>query len=192
MSICEYCTDDDDMPYRCKYCEGTFCSKHRLPENHQCLGVTSTSADSRRFESAFSAAVEKPGTRGARYKPTQKHKTRRQEHEPTSSREFERSDSPQPRGQSGQRTEFGKLSGGDAGPDTNPDGTLAGDVPKLSVESDKLNSGFGSSILSALLRIPYSIFYTIRAALALLRHYAIPIIAFATVIGLVVFLIVIA
>jgi hypothetical protein len=24
------------MPYRCSYCEGIFCSEHRLPENHNC------------------------------------------------------------------------------------------------------------------------------------------------------------
>ena len=26
----------DYLPFKCRYCEGTFCKKHRLPENHQC------------------------------------------------------------------------------------------------------------------------------------------------------------
>jgi len=24
------------LPFKCKYCGGTFCKKHRLPENHDC------------------------------------------------------------------------------------------------------------------------------------------------------------
>lgn len=28
------------MPYRCKFCGNYFCSKHRLPENHECMGLT--------------------------------------------------------------------------------------------------------------------------------------------------------
>ncbi len=28
------------MPYRCRYCGGTYCPDHRLPENHQCPGLT--------------------------------------------------------------------------------------------------------------------------------------------------------
>lgn len=27
------------LPYKCKYCGGTFCSEHRLPENHNCPGI---------------------------------------------------------------------------------------------------------------------------------------------------------
>ena len=26
----------DYLPFKCRYCGGTFCKKHRLPENHQC------------------------------------------------------------------------------------------------------------------------------------------------------------
>lgn len=27
------------MAYTCKYCEGSFCEEHRLPENHNCIGL---------------------------------------------------------------------------------------------------------------------------------------------------------
>jgi hypothetical protein len=27
------------MPFGCKFCGGKFCSLHRLPENHGCLGL---------------------------------------------------------------------------------------------------------------------------------------------------------
>lgn len=28
-----------EMSYKCKYCEGHFCEEHRLPENHDCIGL---------------------------------------------------------------------------------------------------------------------------------------------------------
>ncbi|MGQ4875168.1 MAG: AN1-type zinc finger domain-containing protein [Promethearchaeia archaeon] len=38
MNYCEYCGEriTGGLPFRCKYCGGTFCKKHRLPENHEC------------------------------------------------------------------------------------------------------------------------------------------------------------
>ena len=27
------------MPFRCRYCGGSFCSEHRIPEMHQCFGI---------------------------------------------------------------------------------------------------------------------------------------------------------
>lgn len=35
------------MPYTCGYCGGAFCSKHRLPENHDCKGLGEISKKSR-------------------------------------------------------------------------------------------------------------------------------------------------
>jgi len=29
------------MPFKCRRCGGSFCSKHRLPENHDCAGLKS-------------------------------------------------------------------------------------------------------------------------------------------------------
>ncbi|NMC04451.1 MAG: hypothetical protein GYA24_04525 [Candidatus Lokiarchaeota archaeon] len=39
MTKCDRCGKEDMMPYRCSYCEKSFCSLHRLPENHDCPGV---------------------------------------------------------------------------------------------------------------------------------------------------------
>jgi len=37
MSFCEHCGEKITyLPFKCKYCGGVYCKKHRLPENHQC------------------------------------------------------------------------------------------------------------------------------------------------------------
>ncbi|MBD3255092.1 MAG: hypothetical protein GF383_08355 [Candidatus Lokiarchaeota archaeon] len=37
MPYCEYCGEEIGyLPFKCKYCGGTYCKKHRLPENHEC------------------------------------------------------------------------------------------------------------------------------------------------------------
>ncbi|MGV9204042.1 MAG: AN1-type zinc finger domain-containing protein [Promethearchaeia archaeon] len=37
MPFCEYCGEEIGyLPFKCRYCGGTFCKKHRLPENHDC------------------------------------------------------------------------------------------------------------------------------------------------------------
>jgi len=37
MTFCEQCGDEIGyLPFKCKYCGGVFCKKHRLPENHGC------------------------------------------------------------------------------------------------------------------------------------------------------------
>ena len=35
---CDYCGVDEDLPFTCNYCAGTFCAEHRLPEAHACRG----------------------------------------------------------------------------------------------------------------------------------------------------------
>ncbi len=39
MVVCSYCDDEVDVPFKCKFCSDTFCSEHRLPENHECVGL---------------------------------------------------------------------------------------------------------------------------------------------------------
>ncbi len=39
MAKCDVCGKEEYLPYRCKYCGGTFCAEHRLPENHNCPGI---------------------------------------------------------------------------------------------------------------------------------------------------------
>ncbi len=36
---CDICGTYELLPFQCKYCGGTFCSAHRLPENHACPGL---------------------------------------------------------------------------------------------------------------------------------------------------------
>lgn len=39
---CDWCGKDleeDEMPFKCKFCSRYFCSEHRLPENHECQGL---------------------------------------------------------------------------------------------------------------------------------------------------------
>jgi len=39
MVKCDKCSEDVEMPFRCNYCGGYFCSGHRLPEFHDCPGL---------------------------------------------------------------------------------------------------------------------------------------------------------
>ena len=37
MPFCVYCGEQISyLPFKCKYCDGIYCKKHRLPENHEC------------------------------------------------------------------------------------------------------------------------------------------------------------
>jgi len=37
MPFCEHCGNEIGyLPFKCRYCGGTMCNKHRLPENHEC------------------------------------------------------------------------------------------------------------------------------------------------------------
>lgn len=39
MADCDVCEGDDNLPNRCRYCDGVFCVEHRLPEAHDCAGL---------------------------------------------------------------------------------------------------------------------------------------------------------
>ena len=39
MTSCQFCGKEVYMPFKCKYCNGSFCSQHRLPENHNCARI---------------------------------------------------------------------------------------------------------------------------------------------------------
>ena len=37
---CHFCKKKlDEFPFTCKFCGNEFCSDHRLPENHKCIGL---------------------------------------------------------------------------------------------------------------------------------------------------------
>jgi membrane associated rhomboid family serine protease len=41
---CYYCGFKDPMPFTCKFCGGSFCYSHRLPESHNCSGLSAYKA----------------------------------------------------------------------------------------------------------------------------------------------------
>jgi membrane associated rhomboid family serine protease len=62
MATCDVCGRHVDMPYRCNRCGGTYCSEHRLPENHSCSGLEDWGdSDTGVFESEFDDGVENRG-----------------------------------------------------------------------------------------------------------------------------------
>jgi hypothetical protein len=36
---CYACSKPTTLPYKCKFCAGLYCDKHRLPESHDCQGL---------------------------------------------------------------------------------------------------------------------------------------------------------
>ena len=36
---CYACETNTGMPFTCKFCKHSFCVEHRLPEDHNCLGL---------------------------------------------------------------------------------------------------------------------------------------------------------
>ena len=39
LVYCEHCSEPVAFPFRCRYCQGIFCEKCRLPETHQCIYI---------------------------------------------------------------------------------------------------------------------------------------------------------
>lgn len=37
---CDFCGRYELLPFHCKYCGGSYCSSHRLPESHSCAGLS--------------------------------------------------------------------------------------------------------------------------------------------------------
>lgn len=48
MGKCAYCSAKERLPFRCKFCGEQFCGKHRLPENHSCIGLEKFKEESRK------------------------------------------------------------------------------------------------------------------------------------------------
>lgn len=57
MPRCDRCGEQESMPYRCRLCGGTFCSKHRLPENHECPGLETWGDPDGVFDSGFDDSI---------------------------------------------------------------------------------------------------------------------------------------
>lgn len=63
MATCDLCGRDENMPYNCNQCGGTFCSQHRLPENHDCPGLDQWNDPDGVFDSGFDDSVQNQGGR---------------------------------------------------------------------------------------------------------------------------------
>ncbi len=53
MAECDICGQEESMPYHCRHCDGTYCSEHRLPENHNCPGLQQWEQSGPVFDSGF-------------------------------------------------------------------------------------------------------------------------------------------
>lgn len=57
MAECDVCGRHVDMPYNCGHCGGTHCPEHRLPENHDCPGLSQWNDPDSVFDSGFDDRV---------------------------------------------------------------------------------------------------------------------------------------
>ncbi|WP_227376217.1 rhomboid family intramembrane serine protease [Haladaptatus halobius] len=64
MANCDLCGQNENMPYKCRMCGGTFCGEHRLPENHSCPGLNEWNDPKGVFDSGFDDSVENRGRSG--------------------------------------------------------------------------------------------------------------------------------
>jgi len=53
---------DENMPYNCRHCGGTYCGDHRLPENHNCTGLENWNDPKGVFDSGFDDNVNSGGS----------------------------------------------------------------------------------------------------------------------------------
>lgn len=55
MATCEWCGEDVvyEAAFTCNYCDETFCSDHRLPENHRCLALRASDSLGPNFEGLY-------------------------------------------------------------------------------------------------------------------------------------------
>ena len=61
MAKCDVCGKGVDLPYNCRRCGGTYCSEHRLPENHSCTGLNEWNDPDGVFDSGFDDSVQNRG-----------------------------------------------------------------------------------------------------------------------------------
>ena len=64
MAKCDACGKEENMPYQCRHCGGTYCGDHRLPENHSCPGLENWNDPSGVFDSGFDDTVDGDGGGG--------------------------------------------------------------------------------------------------------------------------------
>ncbi len=65
MATCDECGEYENLPYQCQRCGQTFCSDHRLPENHDCPGLNEWDDPEGVFASAGPTTTSTSTTRRA-------------------------------------------------------------------------------------------------------------------------------
>ena len=73
---CDFCGRQEDLPFTCNYCGGTFCAEHRLPEAHACRGdltrrIVGSPSTTRSWDGSVFSGTS-PGTRSSPYLFSQK------------------------------------------------------------------------------------------------------------------------
>lgn len=66
MATCDVCGRQENMPYTCHYCGGSYCAEHRLPENHRCAGLDEWDDPAGVFDSGFDDSVRDSSGRASR------------------------------------------------------------------------------------------------------------------------------
>lgn len=64
MAKCSECGEYENLPYQCRRCGQSFCSEHRLPENHECAGLNEWNDPGGVFDSGFDDSVESGNSGG--------------------------------------------------------------------------------------------------------------------------------
>lgn len=62
LALCYFCGREVEMPFRCSYCNLTFCEEHRLPESHNCINLPDRSWSSYRRVAQVRTQVEEKGS----------------------------------------------------------------------------------------------------------------------------------
>jgi len=65
MATCDVCGEYENLPYQCKRCGQTFCGEHRLPENHDCPGLSQWNDPGGVFDSGHDDVVDVGGSVGS-------------------------------------------------------------------------------------------------------------------------------
>ena len=84
MTQCSKCKKEVYMPFICNYCQASFCSDHRLPENHGCKNIGAASAPHARPATHRETAPEPESI------PSQSQQVSSEEWQPTPGAEVER------------------------------------------------------------------------------------------------------
>ncbi len=80
MVKCSFCKNKimDSLPHKCKFCKEMHCSKHLLPESHDCIGLEEYKKESQeKWKKAFSSNRVKHGDSFKEYEPKNHEKNKK-------------------------------------------------------------------------------------------------------------------